>query len=171
MYRKPCCICHSKSGYYALGKTDGSRLLHVTCTLRVEKTLIRVISARDMPYQSLEGTHSSHSEGILRLFCLASTILAGSTNIIYVSAVSIAEIMIKSSVGKLEVDFDPEEMARHSGFELLDFSANDALPLKELPFHHRDPFDRMLISQGIARDYQIMTHDPKFGMYDCKVLS
>ena len=93
------------------------------------------------------------------------------TNIIYVSAVSIAEIMIKSSVGKLEVDFDPEEMARQSGFELLDFSANDALPLKELPFHHRDPFDRMLISQGMARDYQIMTQDPKFRMYDCKVLS
>ena len=76
-----------------------------------------------------------------------------------------------SSVGKLEADFDPEEMARQRGFELLDFSANDALPLQALPFHHRDPFDRMLISQGMARDYQIMIQDPKFGMYDCKVLS
>jgi len=97
--------------------------------------------------------------------------LETSTNIIYVSTISVAEIMIMSSVGKLEVDFDPEEMARQRGFELLDFSANDALPLQALPFHHRDPFDRMLISQGMARDYQIMTQDPKFGMYDCKVLS
>ena len=93
------------------------------------------------------------------------------TNIIYVSAISVAEIMIKSSVGTLDMDFDPEEMARQSGFELLDFIANDALPLKELPSHHRDPFDRMLIYQGMARDYQIMTQDPKFGMYDCKLLS
>ncbi|PCJ23177.1 MAG: PIN domain nuclease [SAR86 cluster bacterium] len=92
------------------------------------------------------------------------------TNTIFVSAITVAEIMIKSSIGKLDVSFDPEEMATRSGFELLDFSAKDALPLKELPFHHRDPFDRMLISQGISRDYNLMTQDPKFGMYDCKLL-
>ncbi|PCJ18122.1 MAG: PIN domain nuclease [SAR86 cluster bacterium] len=92
------------------------------------------------------------------------------TNTIFVSAITVAEIMIKSSIGKLDVSFDPEEMATRSGFELLDFSARDALPLKELPFHHRDPFDRMLISQGISRDYNLMTQDPKFGMYDCKLL-
>ena len=91
-------------------------------------------------------------------------------NVILLSSISVAEIMIKSSVGKLDINFDPEAMARQSGFELLDFSANDALPLQELPFHHKDPFDRMLIAQGVARDYHIMTQDLQFGMYGCKLL-
>ncbi len=67
------------------------------------------------------------------------------SNSIYVSSISIVEIMIKSSMGKLPINFDPADMAEQSGFELLDFSARDALPLKDLPFHHKDPFDRMCV--------------------------
>ena len=90
------------------------------------------------------------------------------SNTIYVSAVSITELMIKSSLGKLTVDFDPVSIAKESGFELLTFSAEDALPLQEMPFHHRDPFDRMLIAQAINRKYKIMTNDEKFLNYECK---
>lgn len=93
------------------------------------------------------------------------------SNIILLSSVCVTEIMIKSSVGKLSVNFDPIEMAGQSGFELLDFSASDALPLKELPFHHKDPFDRMLIAQCISRGYHLMTQDNKFGVYGCKLVS
>jgi len=71
------------------------------------------------------------------------------SNTIYVSAVSIAELMIKASVGKLKIDFDPVAMAKESGFMLLDFSSEAGLLLKDMPFHHRDPFDRMLIAQSI----------------------
>ncbi len=92
------------------------------------------------------------------------------SNIICVSSISIAEIMIKSSIGKLVVDFDPIEMVKKSGFELLDFTAKDAVLLKELPFHHRDPFDRMLLCQGLVNKARIMTADEKFGLYDCKLL-
>lgn len=77
-------------------------------------------------------------------------------NIIFVSSVSITELMIKASIGKLDVNFDPIEIAKESGFELLDFSAEDALVLKELPLHHKDPFDRMLISQALNRKYSQM---------------
>jgi PIN domain nuclease of toxin-antitoxin system len=91
------------------------------------------------------------------------------SNTVYVSAVSIAELMIKASVNKLRVDFNPVDMAKKSGFALLDFSADAALLLKDLPFHHKDPFDRMLISQSIADNYPIMTEDPKIGLYDCRV--
>ena len=90
------------------------------------------------------------------------------SNTIYVSAVSITELMIKSSLGKLTVDFDPVSIAKESGFELLTFSAEDALPLQEMPFHHRDPFDRMLIAQAINRKYKIMTNDEKFLTYACQ---
>ena len=92
------------------------------------------------------------------------------TNIIYVSSVSITELMIKASIGKLAVNFDPIAIAKESGFELLDFSAEDALALKELPFHHKDPFDRMLISQALNRKYSLMTDDGKISQYDCRLV-
>ncbi|MBF0282760.1 MAG: type II toxin-antitoxin system VapC family toxin [Zetaproteobacteria bacterium] len=89
------------------------------------------------------------------------------SNTIYLSAVSVTEMMIKASMGKLDVDYDPVAIARESGIELLDFSGEDALLLKDMPFHHRDPFDRMLIAQSTARGYPLMTNDAKMMMYDC----
>ncbi len=91
-------------------------------------------------------------------------------NTVYVSSVSIAEIMIKSSIGKLKVEYDPVEMVQQSGFELLDFRGQDALLLKNMPFHHKDPFDRMLIAQSVANGYYLMTEDSKFSAYDCRLL-
>ena len=91
-------------------------------------------------------------------------------NTIYISSISIAEIMIKSSIHKLNISFDPIKMVENSGFELLDFKAKDALLLKEMPFYHRDPFDRMLIAQSIANKYRIMSDDSKFKLYDCKLV-
>lgn len=92
------------------------------------------------------------------------------SNTIYVSAVSIAELMIKASIGKIEIDFDPVAIAKESGFDLLDFGANASLLLKELPFHHNDLFDRMLVAQSIASRYPIMTEDPKIRRYDCRIV-
>lgn len=79
--------------------------------------------------------------------------------------------MIKASIGKLGIDFNPIEIAEKSGFEMLDYTAGDALLLKELPFHHKDPFDRMIIAQSISNNYPIITDDIKFKKYDCKLMS
>ena len=92
------------------------------------------------------------------------------TNTVYVSSISITEIAIKASLGKLELVFDPLDAAEKSGFEMLDFSAKDALILKDLPFHHRDPFDRMLITQAISRKLIIATQDSLIDQYDCRTL-
>ena len=91
-------------------------------------------------------------------------------NTIYVSSISIAEIMIKASIGKLKVDYDPVSIAEQSGFELIGYEAHDAVLLKDLPFHHKDPFDRMLISQSLANDFPIITNDDKFLMYACRLI-
>ena len=91
-------------------------------------------------------------------------------NIVYVSSISIAGVMIKASIGKLDVRFDPMEMVEKCGFESLDFRSEDALLLKDLPFHHRDPFDRMLIAQSIANKYPIITDDQKFQAYACRLV-
>ena len=96
--------------------------------------------------------------------------LESQVNQVYLSAVSVAEIMIKSSIGKLEVNFEPVDIAKKSGFDLLDFTAEDALLLKEMPFHHRDPFDRMLIAQGVQNNFYLMTDDSKFCLYECNLM-
>jgi PIN domain nuclease of toxin-antitoxin system len=91
-------------------------------------------------------------------------------NTIYVSSISIAEIMIKASLGKLTFEFDPIVYTEEMGFQPLNFSAQDAVLLKELPFHHRDPFDRMLIAQSIAQRTRVMSDDPSFTLYDCNLV-
>ena len=51
--------------------------------------------------------------------------------------------------------------------ETLDYTAQDALKLVDLPLHHKDPFDRMIITQGIINKYKIITQDPMFKYYEC----
>lgn len=91
-------------------------------------------------------------------------------NTIYVSSVTIAEIMIKASLGKLQIDFDPVEITQESGFALLDFSCRAASLLKDMPFHHKDPFDRMLIAQCLSENYLFMSDDSKMQLYGCKII-
>ena len=90
-------------------------------------------------------------------------------NTVYVSAISVAEIAIKASLGKLTVTFDPNEEIRAAGFEPLHFTGRDAARLQTLPFHHRDPFDRMLISQSLEAHIPIVTQDPAFRLYGCQL--
>lgn len=88
----------------------------------------------------------------------------------FLSSISVAEMMIKSSIGKLNVNYDPVDMASQSGLKLLDFSAQDANYLKKLPLHHKDPFDRMLIAQSLCLSMPIMTCDNKFKYYECDLI-
>ena len=92
------------------------------------------------------------------------------TNTVYVSSIVITKIVIKAPLDKLELGFNPINAAGRSGFEILDFSAKDALLLKDLTIHHRDPFDRMLITQAISRELIIATQDSFFDQYDCHTL-
>ncbi len=92
------------------------------------------------------------------------------SNQIFVSSVTITEIMIKASIGKIIIEFDPVKVAQESGFDLLEYSCEDAMKLNELPMHHKDPFDRMLIAQAMERGFYIMSVDDCFKKYDCKLI-
>ena len=83
---------------------------------------------------------------------------------------SIAELMIKKSIGKLDFNFDPLEMAESMGVEILAFTGSDALQLETLPLHHKDPFDRMIISQALANEFSMLSYDSKFRLYQCKLI-
>lgn len=91
-------------------------------------------------------------------------------NTIYLSSISVAELMIKKSIEKIEFDFDILRVADDMGLEILPFDGMDAIKLGTLPFYHKDPFDRMIISQAIAKNYHIISDDGKFGFYGCKLI-
>ncbi len=100
----------------------------------------------------------------------AFTHLENTDNTLYLSAISVAEIEIKKSIGQLEVQFELYDMLQAMGIELLDFNADSALLLGTLPFHHKDPFDRMLITQAKTAGCKIITVDSKFQLYDCELV-
>lgn len=91
-------------------------------------------------------------------------------NEVFLSAMSIAELMIKHSIGKIHIEFDPLEMAKQMRIEILSFSGDHAMMLGKMPPHHKDPFDRMIIAQAIVKRLPLMTDDPKFPAYNCKII-
>jgi PIN domain nuclease of toxin-antitoxin system len=91
-------------------------------------------------------------------------------NEVFLSAMSIAELMIKHAIGKINVEFDPLEMAKEMRIEMLSFSGDHAMLLGKMPLHHKDPFDRMIIAQAIVNRLPLMSDDPKFRVYNCKVI-
>jgi len=91
-------------------------------------------------------------------------------NTIYLSSLSISEIMIKKSIGNLDFDADMLAILDEMGIKVLDFDGCSAILLGSLPLHHRDPFDRMIIAQAISNKYKIISVDRKFKLYDCELL-
>ena len=91
-------------------------------------------------------------------------------NIIFVSAISAWEISIKQSLGKLIAPNNLEEALRFSRLEVLAMKLAHAIKVADLPMHHKDPFDRMLIAQALVEGLTIITVDHKFKLYDVPLL-
>jgi PIN domain nuclease of toxin-antitoxin system len=76
---------------------------------------------------------------------------------------------IKMSLGKLELSGNIDSMIDKlysNGFEILPIVPNHLISLSTLDFHHKDPFDRIIISQGISEEIQIISSDSIFNKYD-----
>lgn len=89
---------------------------------------------------------------------------------IFVSHASLWEMAIKISLGKLETIDNPIEKVPETGFETLSIKLNHIDLVGRLAFHHRDPFDRMLIAQAQAESLAILSADPAFRLYDVEVI-
>jgi len=102
-----------------------------------------------------------------RLSKRASAALRNPENILELSAVSLAELTIKASIGKLAVS---EAVARQAVEDLdirvLPYTFEHALRLFGLPLHHSDPFDRQIIAQALAEKIPVVSPDQKFGLYE-----
>ncbi|MBM3548416.1 MAG: type II toxin-antitoxin system VapC family toxin [Alphaproteobacteria bacterium] len=89
---------------------------------------------------------------------------------VFVSVVSAWEIAIKTSVGKFALQASVEEGIRESHFEILPIDLKHTDAVAALPFHHRDPFDRMLIAQCQVEKLTLVTADRRLQPYDVPFL-
>ena len=91
-------------------------------------------------------------------------------NLVFVSPVSVWEIGIKKSLGKLETPDNLLEEIKVHRFSLLQINFNHAYLAGNLPDIHRDPFDRMLIAQAIIEKLTLITRDKSIVEYDVQTL-
>ncbi len=94
-------------------------------------------------------------------------------NTILVSHATLWEMTIKVSIGKLKLNFainDFPKLLSENQFVVMPFDFKHYEILAELPFHHQDPFDRMLIAQALSEDIAIITNDAKIAFYDVKTI-
>lgn len=90
--------------------------------------------------------------------------------LVVVSAASIWEAAVKAGLGKLEMPEALGDAVIQEGFEALNITFEHAEQAGNLPHHHRDPFDRMLVAQALTERLTIVTHDPAFDAYGVDVL-
>lgn len=91
----------------------------------------------------------------------------------FVSIVSLWEMAIKVSLDRLELKGSFERIEDEiftNGFQMLPITFKDTLILSSLPFHHNDPFDRLLIAQGINNKLTIISKDRHFDNYKIKLV-
>ena len=100
----------------------------------------------------------------------ARNAIADTDNLIILSAVVIWEIRIKQTLGKLMIGQNFYEVIKEQAFEMLPITSDHAYAVGELPEHHRDPFDRMLIAQAKFEGLTVVTHDAIFKKYQIPVL-
>ncbi len=105
---------------------------------------------------------------------LVATICKDAANSLLLSPISVWEIELKYRKGDLQLQLDPPEVIRLSRslhfIESLPFTEQAALQYGRLPFHHKDPFDRMLICQALEHTIPILTPDTKIKKYEVETI-
>jgi PIN domain nuclease of toxin-antitoxin system len=96
--------------------------------------------------------------------------IGDAANEILVSVASLWEIAIKRALGKLQFLEDFEEVMADEEFELINITYGHLRVLGDLPRHHRDPFDRLIISQSLGERIPIVTNDQAFAAYGVRLV-
>jgi PIN domain nuclease of toxin-antitoxin system len=99
-------------------------------------------------------------------------IIADQNNDIFLSIASLWEMAIKISTGKLMISQPLDDVIRQIDAETIDIlpiSAEHTLQVSTMPFHHRDPFDRIIIAQAQIENLPVITSDEIFSAYQIKL--
>lgn len=93
---------------------------------------------------------------------------------VFLSIASIWEIQIKTQNGKFSFPQPLPEIIKEqqliNNLQILPITAEQIYELENLPFHHKDPFDRLLIAQAISENFTLVTDDSQFSSYSVKIL-
>lgn len=110
-----------------------------------------------------------------RLSESAKTLLDDPEQPIFFSAVSAWEIALKWSKGRLTLPASPNEVVSNvvtaAGLSQLSISVRDSCAVADLPLHHKDPFDRLLVAQARTHGLRLMTADPILEKYNVDVIA
>lgn len=111
--------------------------------------------------------------GDTQLDVYAQQLIEAPGNERYLSVASVWEITIKSSLGRLIVPTPPSALVREhiwaNAIELLAITPEHFDALHNLPYHHGDPFDRLLIAQALQEGMTLVTKDPAFDSYNIQI--
>lgn len=109
-----------------------------------------------------------------KLSITARSCILDSHTSLYLSSASVWEIVIKCNIGKLKLSGSPQTLITkqlsENLIEELPISFNHVFHLRQLPEHHKDPFDRMLVAQALAEKLTIITIDPLITRYSVKTI-
>lgn len=98
----------------------------------------------------------------------AREIIESPKSSVWISAATIWEIAIKHSLGRGDMPVSSQDALRYfreSGYRFLPVEPEHAAAVEELPAHHADPFDRILVAQALVEPMRMMTHDPLVARY------
>jgi len=97
-----------------------------------------------------------------------------SNNVVFLSMASIWEMQIKNQLGKLDLDLPLGELVEQQCLEnelkILNIEAEHIYALQNLPFHHSDPFDRLILSQAQIENLTLASADRIFHQYDVNLI-
>lgn len=103
----------------------------------------------------------------------ARDMIASPRTTVWVSAASVWEIAIKHALGRGDMPVSGRDALRYfqeSGYGILAIDAEHAVAVEDLPAHHQDPFDRILVAQALVEPMRLMTHDPLVALYSDTVI-
>ena len=98
------------------------------------------------------------------------TEISDGKNLVFVSAAAAWEMVIKSALGKLDIPSDLEAALTANRFQPLPITIPHALAVADLPHHHNDPFDRLLIAQAKVEGLTLVTRDEQIKKYDVSIM-
>lgn len=108
-----------------------------------------------------------------KLSQLARGLIASPDNSVWVSAASVWEIAIKRALGRGDMPVSSQqalEFFKLSGYRNLPIDAAHASAVENLPAHHQDPFDRILVAQALSEPMRLITHDATVARYSDTII-
>jgi len=100
----------------------------------------------------------------------ATAVLSELENQIYVSPVTAWELSIKAAKGHVDLSGSYLDAVSESGFQILNITWSHAVAAAELPAHHKDPFDRLLLGQASVEGMTVVSRDAHFVHYDIPLI-